>query len=441
MAVAKGGYDYEFVSTPPKSLECSICLLTLKEPHVISCCGNHFCKACIVRVKRAQKPCPLCNDPDYSIMLHKGVMREVNSLAVYCSESAGGCDWTGDLGQLQCHLNIGSRDSGCKYVVMECAYQCGQKFMRKDIVKHENEGCLNLPVEKQVGSLAAQLKLAFVKNRENTSMLTDKINAISAKNQDLEATCATIESRNDELESRNTLLEANMQELKATVDTIESEKQTLKSRVAMLESLAMKIFRLENRHTVVTKRVDEFEEKMMKRMGYLELESSAVEARLTPTPPYYFTLRNFHHYQKMDYHWESEPFYSYPKGFKFSVTVYPSGTSRCRGSHLSIYVSLLRGEYDDELNWPFQGAVYVELYNNTTKFWDRKPPIEFEESDDVKFTGRPENARSNPGLGFPNWVSLDDVDNLYCHNSTVCFRVSKVNVLSNTYMAMADGVA
>ena len=43
----KGGYDYEFVNPPPMSLECSVCLLTLCDPHVISCCGYEFCQVCI----------------------------------------------------------------------------------------------------------------------------------------------------------------------------------------------------------------------------------------------------------------------------------------------------------------------------------------------------------------------------------------------------------
>lgn len=437
MSLSKGGgYDCDFVTDPPKSLECSICLLTLRDPHVISCCGNHYCKPCIVRVMETQKACPLCNDPEYSIMLHKGVMREVNSLAVYCTERANGCDWTGDLGQLQCHLNLGSRDSGCGYLTLECANQCGEKFARRDIAKHEGEECLNLPVEKQIGCLAIQLKLALTKNRDNTIRLTDKINAVDAKNQELGAKCAAIESRNVELESQNTSLEANLLELHAKIDTIESEKQAIKNRVGMLESLAMKIFRLENRHAGMTKRIDKFEESVTKRMGYLELECSAVETRLTPTPPYYFTLCNFHHHQRIDFHWESTPFYSFPKGYKFDVTIYPHGTSRCMGTHLSIYVCLLRGEYDDQLEWPFHGAVFVELYNYNTRSWDSKPEVEFEESDNVKFTGKPEDSRSNPGLGFPNWVLLDELDMQYCHNDMVRFRVPKITVTSNVYLPM-----
>ena len=58
----KGGYDYEFVSPPPKSLECPVCLLTLRDPHVISCCSYEFCKVCIKHVQKDGKPCPLCDE-------------------------------------------------------------------------------------------------------------------------------------------------------------------------------------------------------------------------------------------------------------------------------------------------------------------------------------------------------------------------------------------
>ena len=57
MATSKGGYDYEFITPPDKSLECPVCLLTLRDPYMISCCGNEFCQRCI---ERDGKPCPLC---------------------------------------------------------------------------------------------------------------------------------------------------------------------------------------------------------------------------------------------------------------------------------------------------------------------------------------------------------------------------------------------
>ncbi len=172
MASSKGGYDFEFVSTPAKNLECSICLLILKNPHVIGCCGNHFCDPCISRVLRDKKPCPLCNAPTFTSMLHKGVMREVNSLEVYCPQKALGCIWKGELGKIECHENVGSRDSGCGYLSLACANRCGGEFFRKDLKKHEEEDCPERPIDNQIGQLAAQLKMVITESQKLKAELT-----------------------------------------------------------------------------------------------------------------------------------------------------------------------------------------------------------------------------------------------------------------------------
>ena len=171
----KGGYDCEFVSTPAKSLECSICLLVLRNPHVIGCCGNHFCEPCIGRVQRDKKPCPLCNSPDFSSMLHKGVMREVKSLEVYCPQKSLGCIWKGELGKIDCHENVGSRDSGCGYLAMDCTYQCGDRFLRKDLKRHEEEDCPERPVDSQIGQLAAQMREVLSESRKVKTELKQQV--------------------------------------------------------------------------------------------------------------------------------------------------------------------------------------------------------------------------------------------------------------------------
>ncbi len=148
MAKFSGGYDYDFVDQPPKSLECSICLLTPRDSMVISCCGNHFCDPCIGRIKSNRKPCPLCNSPDFMTLLHKGVAREVNALRVYCPKKAQGCDWQGELGQVDHHLNPTANSiGGCGFVMIECKYKCREKFERRAIASHEADNCANRPMK------------------------------------------------------------------------------------------------------------------------------------------------------------------------------------------------------------------------------------------------------------------------------------------------------
>ena len=45
----EGGYDDEiFLSPPPDDLQCIICHLTVREPHLITCCGATICEVIIV---------------------------------------------------------------------------------------------------------------------------------------------------------------------------------------------------------------------------------------------------------------------------------------------------------------------------------------------------------------------------------------------------------
>ena len=44
-----GGYDEAFVECLDVELECSICLLAMRDP-VLTICGHKFCKSCLSKV-------------------------------------------------------------------------------------------------------------------------------------------------------------------------------------------------------------------------------------------------------------------------------------------------------------------------------------------------------------------------------------------------------
>ena len=103
-----GGYDCEFVSPPPEAIqvECPKCLLIPKEPCVISCmCGKEFCRMCIEQMKKDNKPCPLCNESEFTYLRHYGSERNLKALGVFCSYKKHGCQWKGKLGDFEQHLN------------------------------------------------------------------------------------------------------------------------------------------------------------------------------------------------------------------------------------------------------------------------------------------------------------------------------------------------
>ena len=57
----------------------------------------------------------------------------------------------------------------------------------------------------------------------------------------------------------------------------------------------------------------------------------------------------------------SPPFYVGRFGYKVSARLYPNGDGMGKGTHLSIFFVIMRGEYDALLPWPFNQKVYFKL--------------------------------------------------------------------------------
>ena len=105
---------------------------------------------------------------------------------------------------------------------------------------------------------------------------------------------------------------------------------------------------------------------------------------------------------------DSSPFYtdkmeSY--GYKLKITVEPNGSGSFKNTYLSVYIVVMKGEYDAILPWPFKKKVQFSLIdqqedpaqreNVTTHFIPYKNSESFE---------RPKN-KNNIGWGFPEFVS------------------------------------
>ena len=145
------GFECEFVEPPPKFFraECPICLHVLREPCQVSCCGKSFCYECIEKVRDSDEPmCPCCKDVDFDDFVDKRLQQTLYEFKVYCSHKSEGCKWTGELRELDNHLNLdppsaGKSLEGCSFAIIDCplAYaDCKVRLTRQEIKKHlENE--------------------------------------------------------------------------------------------------------------------------------------------------------------------------------------------------------------------------------------------------------------------------------------------------------------
>ena len=202
---AAGGYDPElvpFVKDPPDLLECPVCLLVLRNPFLVECCGRNFCETCIGRVRHANQSCPWCKaDPIGNMIKDKRTLREVEALKVYCKQKDRGCEWTGELRYSNDH------EGHCEYAEMECKYGCKERFIRREWEKHV-EVCPNSPVDIQLKVLKRAMESKLAVLEEKSQHVEEELKLVPA----LQEQVAKLENQKDLLMNKIISQTADLQE-------------------------------------------------------------------------------------------------------------------------------------------------------------------------------------------------------------------------------------
>ena len=103
----------------------------------------------------------------------------------------------------------------------------------------------------------------------------------------------------------------------------------------------------------------------------------------------------------------SAPFYTSRHGYKLCLRLYMDGDGSGKGSHLSFFLTVMRGEFDSLLQWPIKQTVSLILLDQ-----DRQRDIiqSFRpEPSSVSFQ-RP-RTEMNVASGCPNFAPLSVLDN------------------------------
>lgn len=102
----------------------------------------------------------------------------------------------------------------------------------------------------------------------------------------------------------------------------------------------------------------------------------------------------------------SQPFYSSQCGYKMCARMYLNGDGMGRGTHLSLFFVVIRGEYDALLPWPFSQKVTLVLIDQVTQ---RHISDTFRPDPQSSSFARP-RSEMNVASGCPLFVSLATLD-------------------------------
>ena len=118
---------------------------------------------------------------------------------------------------------------------------------------------------------------------------------------------------------------------------------------------------------------------LTRRMFRLENQSSLSEGGLQVTfmvPDYsYKKINNSRH--------DSEPFYTSLTGYKMCLEVYANGQGDAKQSHLSVFMKILHGPHDDQLDWPPKRTFIIEVLNQLEDKNHHRETIDFHDDEDI----------------------------------------------------------
>ena len=213
----------------------------------------------------------------------------------------------------------------CPLQPVKCEYAevgCDVKVPRRDLGRHMEEG-------QQQHLLSATL-LNLRLTRENTE----------EKNRLLRM----IEERDQQIKEKDNIITELQKQLKQVQDGLEAKVTDLQQHL---------------------KQQDKHLEYSSVRLGfnvYVHIHLPYIQQGFSLHD---FTLTEFKKCQAQggDGDWYSEPFYSHPGGYKFQLNICTNGDGNDRGVSVSLWFKLLKGDHDDELDWPVSITAHVQLLN------------------------------------------------------------------------------
>ena len=140
-------------------------------------------------------------------------------------------------------------------------------------------------------------------------------------------------------------------------------------------------------------------------------------------------------HKKNDDVWLSPPFYTGPGGYKMCIKVNANGFVVGTGTHVTVGLLLMRGEYDSRLVWPFKGDITIQLVNHKDGHLERNVPF----NDAAVANGSSDRVtsgdRATNSSGYQVFISHTEVESStstrrYIDNNSLTFRITKVEVYS-----------
>ncbi|KAF8359157.1 trf-1 [Pristionchus pacificus] len=349
--------DIIFVNPLDPSLLCPVCHQALRSPLKLTC-SHKFCLQCI-SVDGSTATCLVCQQQGQAVP-DKATQKIVQSLQVFCSFQHNECKWAGELKDLPGHVAV------CQHKDIVCSNGCGEVYQKMNEAHHlandcgkRSDVCPHCKKEVSVKGMAVHLKVCLsvpvtCPNQCGLEGISREELANHLPTCPMSGNACPFTEWGCEYAGGRQMLQKHIKD--------EPIRHLSYLCDGVIELKAMLAFMQLNT------------EKMIRTIGTLETKSSNLEkmygAQLVWKIDNIQQRRNEAKSSARPTIF-SPPFMSSRHGYKMCLSACLYGDGPSRGHYFAVYVTILRGEYDALLQWPFVHKVTVSLMDQGAVEKDR----------------------------------------------------------------------
>ncbi|NXO50125.1 TRAF2 factor, partial [Aramus guarauna] len=405
---------------------CSNCNNILKKA-LQTLCGHRYCSACLSWIVRNNKNaiCQKCKEEDPNTLSEESLLaeerafgdaainKEISELKVHCVTL--GCSWSGIMKNFEEHQSL------CEYALIPCHTGCGHMVMRKKLADHLENGCVNNVTmcqkckrslsssEYQAHCTSANYRVCF-RETVNTRRWQHLIPLSLLKDgcRFSEVGCSFRGSKEKIKEHEKTAVGAHMllllqhiKQLKASLCSAakaangsipQSELNVNENKLHVFENIVAvlnKEVETSNLEITAFRRQSELDQNIIRG---LELKIADLHRCLTQKDAGLSSLHKsllFSEQASYDgvFLWKitdvgrklqdsvtgrtvslySPAFYTAKYGYKVCLRVYLNGDGTGKGTHVSLFFVVMKGDYDALLPWPFRHKVTFMLLDQNNR--------------------------------------------------------------------------
>ncbi|XP_017539256.1 TNF receptor-associated factor 5 isoform X2 [Pygocentrus nattereri] len=335
-----------------------------------------------------------------------------------------------------CHLQLKDHSDECQEVETDCIYKkygCTVRDKRGQVKVHEytefSHHVLlvldsNNKLMEQVDQLQQDLAVQQGELKERNLLVSNLNREVSKCDSTLSAIQGSVEEQREhvssvkrELQDLRGVLEAEL--AKEELAALRASLDSLRQQVAVTQSLREHLGALGQTCQRHTRLLDiHVEQLQCNEQRFRQLESTSYDGKLI------WKVHDYHRKKEAGTSLNSPPFYTSRSGYKLSARVYPGGEGAARGTHLSLYVMLMRGDFDSLLPWPFRQNVTLTVLDQSGS----RNHINCSFTPDTASENfRRPTSENNSALGFPRFLSHGELEAprnaVYVRDDTLFIKV------------------